>query len=576
MSRLMNDQYFSYYMKDEIRAFALQNAIEHGGKCSVGPIMGKMMASHPELRKDPKSLSAEIIKAVKEVNELDPQQQKELLDSLGPPPELKKRKRKDPLVPLKGADDGKVRMRFAPGPSGPLHIGHTRAAILNDEYCRRHGGEFILRIEDTNPEKIDPDAYDMIPEDLDWLGIDLHETYIQSERFDTYYQIVKELIEIGKAYVCTIDPEEWRELKSRSIPCKERDKPVDEQLESWDRMREGHFSEGEASLVIKTDLEHRNPAVRDFVGIRIKHTPHPRTGDRYHLYPLYNLSVAIDDHLMGCTHILRGKDHLNNTIRQEYVFNHMGWGLPNFIHYGLVSIPDTLLKTSLIKEQITKKQFEGWDDIRLGTVRALAARGFQPEAIRRYWLGVGVKPVDITFSWETLESINRELIDLESKRFFFVIDPVKIKIRTDKNLEGKAPLHPEKPSLGVRNFNLIPKDGCINVFVQRQDIKGFTRDDIIRLKDLVNLKLVDEKGYVSIPVKKDLKTLRDEGGHIIHWAPSDSVKCEMHTSEGRVFKGLVEPSAQTSAINCEPVQFERVGYCKLRKNDIIHANYTHS
>jgi glutamyl-tRNA synthetase len=563
-------------MKDEIMAFALENALEHQGKSNVGPVMGKIMAVHPELKKDAKALSRQILEVLKEVNSMDMEQQKALLESMGGPPELAKRERKDPMVDLDGVENGHVIMRFAPGPSGPLHIGHTRAAILNDEYCRRYDGKFILRLEDTNPEKIDPEAYKMIPEDLDWLGVKVDKTYVQSDRFDEYYSTVRQLIEKGQAYVCTMEPEKWREMKANCLPCQERDLPVNIQMEKWDRMMEGSYDEGKASLVIKTDIDHRNPAVRDFVGMRIKHTPHPRTGDRYHLYPLYNLSVAIDDHLMGCTHILRGKDHLNNTIRQEYVYSHMEWDLPDFIHYGLVSIPETLLKTSLIREEIAQGNFSGWNDTRLGTVRALSERGFVPDAIRRYWLEVGVKPVDISFSWETLESMNREIIDENCPRYFFVQDPMRIRIRTHGNLKGSSPLFPGKGESGFRNYDLEPDNGIIDIFVSRQDEDLLKEDATIRLKDLCNLKLIGEREKEATLIDSPLSEIKKMGIPIIHWVSLESVECRIKKCNGEILAGLAEPLVRHAANEGLTVQFERFGYCKLRYNGSIIGEYTHS
>ncbi len=562
-------------MKDLIMIFALENAIEHGGMANIGPIMGKMMAAHPDLKKDPRSLSMSIREAVQKVNGMEFEEQKELLKKLGGPIELEKRERKDPMVPLEGAEDKKVRMRFAPGPSGPLHIGHTRAAILNDEYCKRYNGSFILRFEDTNPEKIDPDAYDMIPEDLDWLGVKVDEVYTQSDRFERYYEITEKLIERGFAYVCTMDPEKWRELKTRSKPCRERSLSPEEQMEGWEKMKEGYYSEGEASLVIKTDLSHRNPAVRDFVGMRIKHAPHPLTGDRYHLYPLYNLSVAIDDHLMGCTHILRGNDHLNNTTRQEYVFDHMEWKLPKFFHYGLVSIPETILKTSLIRDEISNGNFNGWEDVRLGTVRALSARGFEPASLRRYWTEVGIKPVDINFSWETLATMNREIIDRKCERFFFVEDPVSLNVSHDSSLSSKAPLHPEFPERGHREYTIESIDGVVKVVVPSHEMRDLARGDLIRLKDLANIRITDPETLKGKYSGNDVDALKKEEGKIIEWAPLGSIDCRILDPDGNIRFGKVEPLAISSAKEKRIVQFERVGFCKLRGSDPITGNFAH-
>ncbi len=226
-----------------------------------------------------------------------------------------KEERKHILPELPGAEEGNVVMRMAPGPSGPLHLGHTRVSILNDEYVKRYKGTYIDRLEDTNPEKIDPDAYKMIPEDLEWLGVHVDRTVIQSDRFEIYYDIARKLIDLGKAYVCTCPAEPWRKMKEEEKACLHHDQSPEEAHEGLDKMLSHYYGEEEAVLVIKTDIHHPNPAIRDFIGLRIVDTvPHPRTGTRYTVYPMMNFSVAIDDHLLGMTHIIRGKDHLNNTV----------------------------------------------------------------------------------------------------------------------------------------------------------------------------------------------------------------------------------------------------------------------
>ncbi|MBN1539482.1 MAG: glutamate--tRNA ligase [Candidatus Thermoplasmatota archaeon] len=562
-------------MEEEILAFALQNALEHGGKAQAGPVMGKAMALFPDLRRDPKNASAKVRKIVEEVNSLTPEMQRERLSLMGGPRETIKRDRKTGLPDLEGAVMGEVVMRFAPGPSGPLHIGHSRAAILNDEYCKKYKGKFILRFEDTNPDRIDPDAYDMIPQDLEWLGVNTDETFVQSDRFDTYYHVAKDLILAGAAYVCTIDTEVWRSMKLAGKAVEERDDGPEVQLERWDRMLDGTYSEGEASLVVKTDLDHRNPAVRDFIGMRIKDDPHPRTKDRFRVYPLYNLSVAIDDHIMGCTHILRGKDHLNNTLRQEYVYRHLDWDLPKFIHYGLVSIPESILKTSLIRQEITNGNYSGWSDVRLGTLQALAARGFDPKALRDYWTETGIKSVDINFSWDTLYAKNRTLIDNKARRFFFVPSPTPLIFEYGGVLEANIPYHPERPEMGVRKHRIAPHNGTIRLCIPEKDLREAGNGSVVRLKDLCNVKLMDVSKGIGEFAGTDVSIIREVKGRIVQWVLEDSEPLEIYTPEGEVVKGLVEPGITNTVSNGDMIQFERVGYCRVFFDHGMKANMAH-
>ena len=570
-----------------IRNLVLRNAVEHNGKANVGPVLGQLMAADPEMRSRAKEVAALVGAIIGEVNRMALPEQIRELDEADPESilniESRRNQRRDELPPLEGAEGGVV-MRFAPGPSGPLHLGHTRAIILNDKYVKRYGGKMIIRLEDTNPDKIDPEAYGSILDDLNWLGIDYHETMIQSDRFDLYEEWSARLIELGWAYVCSCDVEQWRALKEQGEPCPHRELHPDVQMEEWKKMLDGTYRMNMAVLVVKTDLDHKNPAVRDFVAMRINETPHPRTGRKYRVYPLYNFSVAIDDHFMKCTHILRGKDHLNNTIRQKYIYRYLGWDLPYFHHYGWVSIKDVLLKTSTIKDGIINGDYSGWDDMRLGTLKTMARRGIRPEAIRAYWEEVGTKPVDVQFSWENLFAYNKSLVEKEAKRYFFARDPAKLKILGIDRLEGKAPLLPDRKEYGYRITSLESDGGPICILIDRQDaaeMKGLLVDGgsvKIRLKDLCNVEVtgIDDGVFSGKYAGNDLDWLR-KGARIIHWVPSDpqkNLECTVLKPDGTSESGKVE--AHVRDAHGELVQFERYGFVsvKLTGGD-IEACFAH-
>ena len=562
-----------------IRNFTLQNALQYG-KPDPKAIMGKVMANHREFRSRAREIMAWIGDVCQEIMSLSPEEIEQELRTYAPELLEKKEHVQEMGLPDLPNVTGKVVMRFAPGPSGPLHIGHSRAAILNDEYVKRYGGSFILRLEDTNPAKIHPDAYDMIPEDMTWLGTDVHQVVIQSDRFAIYQEYAQRIIELGGGYVCTCPVEEWRSLKEKNLPCPHRELDIDVQLDRWERMLSGHYQEGEASLIIKTDLDHPNPAVRDFVAMRISEHPHPRTGTEFRVYPLYNFSVAIDDHLLGVTHVIRGKDHLNNTYKQKYVYDYFGWTQPEFIHYGWVSIPDTLLKTSSIKEGIESGEYSGWDDIRLGTFRALEKRGFRPEAIRRYWVEVGIKEVDIKFSWKNLIAYNKELIDPVSPRYFFVRDPVPMTVTNVVELTGRAPYFPDRPDEGRRNVHLISDGIGIRIVVTREDADTLIEENaVVRLKDLGNVRILKmgPKGIAAEYIGNDLNVLK-QGARNIHWCPDAGVPTEVFMEDGSIITGLTEPGILEA--RSETVQFERFGFVRIEKRrngnlNSIEGFFTH-
>jgi glutamyl-tRNA synthetase len=560
-----------------IRKFALQNALVHHGKANAKAVLGKILGENQELRGSVKELMPVVNIIVDQINSISETEIKAELESLAPELLQKDKQKKELILPdLPNLDKfEQVVMRFAPGPSGPLHIGHSRAIIVNDEYVKRYSGKLILRFEDTNPHNIEPTAYDMIPEDLAWLDVKYHESYRQSDRFNEYYKWVEELLKQEHAYVCICPVDDWRRLKENQAPCPDRTIPANEHLERWQKMLGREYSPGEVSLVIKTDLSHPNPAVRDFVGMRIVAEEHPITGDKYYVYPTYNLSVAIDDHLMGITHILRGKDHLNNTHRQKYIYDYLGWQKPEFLHYGWVSLKDIILKTTTIKNGINRGEYSGWSDIQLGTLQALSNRGIQPEAIRKYWLDVGIKEVDIEFSWQTLFALNKEIIDKNSNRYFFVWEPIILKIIGVERLESRAPLHPDDPSRGIRETVLqvnqddpeMEKD--ISVFISKEDLENAEPGMKFRLKDLCNIEItkldLKNKCYAKY-IGNDLSIIK-EGAKIIHWVSvTDNYPAEIYMPDGKVIKGFCEILVKDSL--SKTVQFERFGFVRLGSTEI--------
>lgn len=550
-----------------IKKYALQNAVFFKGTANPKSVVGKILGECPEYRNRSAELIPLINSIVKEINEMKIDAQTKLLQELDSSFLIKEKKERKYELPELDDINGPVTMRIAPGPSGPLHIGHTRVSILNDEYVKRYGGKLICRFEDTNPEKIDPNAYDMIPEDLDWLGVKIQEYITQSDRFEIYYDITKKLIEMGHAYICTCNGDHWRELKENKQICPCHELPKEEQLERYDKFLAGDYDDGKAVAVIKTAMDHPNPAVRDFVALRLVRHPHPRVGTKYIAYPMMNLSVAIDDHLMNMTHVIRGKDHLNNTLRQEYIYDYMGWKKPHFYHYGLVNIPDTILKTSLIKKGINEGEYSGWNDVKTGTVRALERRGIRPEAIRRYWIESGMKSIDIQFSWENLFAMNRDLIDDSSNRYFFVQDPVRYDIEGIDSIDGKAPLHPDHPERGNREYHI---DGSKTIFISSNDSLLFSKTGKIRLKDLCNIDY-------SLPAKysdNDVSIIK-QGFKAVQWVGRNSTKTKVLMPDGTIAFGLSE-NALLEEKN-DMIQYERFGFVKIEEKSSkgITAVFSH-
>ena len=524
-------------LRQKLLELAMAEAAQYGESRSKS-VIGKAMGKFPELRKSAKEVMLLIDEVIAEVNRMDPESLKSFLPEK---PSKSKEITEKELPPLENSE--KVVLRFAPGPSGPLHLGHTRALALNNYYRDRYGGKLILRLEDTNPNAIDPEAYEMIQSDVEWLSINPDEVIIQSDRVETYYEDMRKIISNGGAYVTNSDAEHWRELKNRNEAHPDRNREPTVQLNEFEELLSG----GEGIVVIKTDLDDPNPALRDFVAFRVVESPHPRQKDKYRLWPLYNYAVAIDDYRLGITHVLRGKDHLNNTLKQKWIYKYMGWDEPEYIHYGLVSIPDTNLKTSSIRESISSKEFSGWDDCRLATIKALARRGYQSKTFTKYWENAGIKEVDIKFSWQNFNAMNKNFVDSVSSRLFFVPNPAEFKIKTGKPLSKDAPWHPDNPDLGVREEEITSGD---SIYLPRDEIKDNTE---IRLKNLCNVTI---DGDVLIFSGFDHK----RGNSIFQWC-SKHCSIELFYPDGTSVNGIVEDNI--SDLDGQVVQFERVGFVRL-------------
>ena len=549
---------------------ALQNAVKHKSVPAAGAVMGVVMGRHPELRSRSGEIKALLGDLLAEVSSLTHEEQTIRLAEVAP--ELyaglseKKEKRKHTLPDLPGAEGGVV-MRFAPNPSGPLHLGHARAAYLNDEYVHRYGGKYILRIEDTDPKRVDLNAYEMVPEDIRWMGLSITETIYQSDRFPIYYDIGRELIGKGAAYLCRCNNEEFKALKMQKMPCPCRSQTVEEAAGLFDRMLEGGFEEGEISVRLKTDLNHPDPAMRDFPLFRVlTSTPHERVDAI--VYPLMNLSVAVDDHLLGMTHVIRGKDHIANTGRQKFIFDYMGWKPPVYRHYGRMGIEGVVLSTSQMRQGIAAGEYTGWDDVHLGTLRAMARRGIEPEAVRNAVVEIGIGETDIQFSWENLYAKNKEIVDAKADRFFFVPDPIELIVEGAEPLIAKAMRYPGNESRGYRE---IPFSG--RIVVPKAELESGA--PMIRLKDLFNITISRDGEALSAEYAgDDLQQAREKKAPIIQWLPAGyGTPCLIRKADGDV-SGVCEPEVATWKDRM--IQFERVGFTRIDSvsPDII-AYYSH-
>ncbi|CEG12196.1 Glutamate--tRNA ligase [groundwater metagenome] len=490
------------------------------------------------------------------------------------------------MIEISNAEKGKVVVRFAPNPSGYLHIGHARAAILNDEIAKQYNGKLILRIEDTDPGRVDEEAYSAIEDDLKWLGVDWDIKIIQSDRLMTYENFAEQLIEQGNAYVCNCEQEKFKSLKSGKMSCPHRNLSIEENLKNFERM---HTEDG-LTVRIKTNLNEPNPSLVDFPLLRTSKEIHPRLKNKnLTLYPLMNLSVAVDDHLLGITHVLRGKDHLTNTEKQKFIYKYFGWNEPNFIHYGIMSIgSEGKISKSEIKKGIDEGKFIGWDDVNLLTLRALKKRGINPQAIRNYMLNLGIKDVDIEFSEEALYFENKKFIE-SSFRYFFIEDQVGLTIENFPNMLVKFPLHKEH-TYGFRTFNLVPENNKIGLLIQKSDTKKLKEGDEIRLMNTCNVRITktdvttgniiadyveDSHGpMVEINGKNGEKKKFHNISKVLWLPEKENLPVKIYLPE-RTVAGVCELVCKNLKENTI-IQFETFGFCRVDKikGDMIEFYFT--
>ncbi|ELZ17797.1 glutamyl-tRNA ligase [Haloterrigena salina JCM 13891] len=577
----MNDE-LRERIEREAEKHALLNAVKHESDADVGAIMGPLMGDNPDFREHGDEIPGIAGGVIGRVNDLSYEEKRERLEDLAPEElaEIEAEDEEDehdlPDLPNaaepssaspdsqahQDADEyDEIRMRVAPNPNGPWHVGHARMPAVIGTYKERYDGWFCVRFDDTDPETKRPDleAYDAILEDLDYLGFEPDATYKASDRLETYYEHARELIDLGGAYTCSCSGEEFSELKNSGEPCPHREKDVETVREEFEAMVDGEYDSGEMVLRVKTDIEHKNPALRDWVGFRMIDTPHPREeASEYRCWPMLDFQSGVDDHLLEISHIIRGIDLQDSAKRQQFVYDYFGWDYPEVVHWGHVQIDayDVKMSTSTIAELIEDGELDGWDDPRAPTLKSLRRRGIRGEAIVEAMAGLGTSTSDVDLAMSSIYANNRDLIDEETDRRFFVREGNQLPISGDPPAEANPPLHPNHEERGVRE---IPVSD--SVMLEPEDVPE--ADERIWLKGLGCFRYAE--GALEY-TDDDIDVVREGEVDVVHWAPaSESVAVRMRTPDGDV-RGHAEPGVGDLASD-EMVQFERVGFARIDRHD---------
>ena len=547
---------------------ALFNAVKHGSDPNVGAIMGPLMGENPDFRPHGDAIPGILGPVVAEVAGMDESERRERLADIAPDllEELEAEEETDDRVlpDLPNAEEGEVVMRAAPNPNGPWHLGHARMPAVIGTYKDRYDGEFICRFDDTDPEtkRPDLDAYDAILDAIAYLGFEPDRVLRASDRLETYYDHARELIDLGGAYTCDLPGERFSELKNAGEPSPNRDKDPETVREEFEAMVAGEYGAGEMVLRVKTDIEHPNPALRDWVAFRMVDTPHPRPeAESYRCWPMLDFQSGIDDHLTGVTHIIRGIDLQDSAKRQRFVYDYFDWEYPEVLHWGHVQLDeyDVKLSTSTIKALIDDGELDGWDDPRAPTLASVQRRGIRGEAIVESMTELGMSTSDVDLAMSSIYANNRDLVDDDADRYFLVRDrpddPAVVRDVIGGPESGLPPLHPDHDERGTRS---IPAG---RVRLESSDLPA--TGDRVWLKGFGCVRHIrDAFEYVG----DDISMVREGDVPVVHWAPAEEgLETLVRTVEGDV-RGYAEPDVADAEVD-DVVQFERVGFVRIDSFD---------
>ena len=354
-----------------------------------------------------------------------------------------------------------VHTRFPPEPNGYLHIGHCKALCIDFGTAEKFGGITNLRMDDTNPAKEDTEFVEAIQEDIHWLGFDWGDRFFYgSDYFEQTYQYALELINKGLAYVCELTPEQFKAYRgdtSHPAVSPWRDRPVEENLDLFRRMKNGEFPEGKYTLRAKIDLASGNFNMRDPVLYRIRYIEHHRQGTKWCIFPMYDFAHPIQDAIEGITHSLCSLEYEDHRPLYDWVVSNVSipHHKPRQIEFARLGINYTVMSKRKLRKLVEDGRVSGWDDPRMPTLCGLRRRGYTPEAIREFTRRIGVSKVDSTVDWALLESCLRDDLNENAKRVMAVLRPVKLTVTNYP--EGKSemltvennPLHPEQGSREV-------------------------------------------------------------------------------------------------------------------------------
>jgi glutamyl-tRNA synthetase len=544
-----------------LRRIALANALKYNGKSNVGTIIAGAINEYPDLKKTIKVVSLESKDISDQVNSMKLEDiRKELEDKFPDMLEKKEKKEERNIFAFLNIKDGdKIRTGFPPGPEKYPHIGHIKALLMNHMLAKQYNGEFILRFEDTNPELVKSEFYDIMQDNFRWLGVEWNELMYASDHMNLFYEYAEKIINQGHAYMCFCDGETIKKGRAEGIECKHRNHTPAENLVLWREFPT--YEEGKAILRLKIDLLHQNTTMRDPTIFRIIRTPHARHGTKYTVWPNYDWQNAIMDGYFGFTHRLRSKEFEMRNELQRYVQKMLGFNQTNIYEFARFNLEGVDTSGRIIREKITSGKYIGWDDPRLATIVALRRRGFVPESIKNFVLSTGITKSESTLTWDDMIVQNRRILDKTAKRFFMMHDYEKIIIHNSPHQNITLKSHPDKEELGTRSFETEQE-----FLIQKSDLKEITEDGLYRFMDCLNFR---KSGNILSFDSLEYERFKSEGKKIMHWLPAyGNIDIEIFMNDATTIKGVAEHNIRELKVG-DIIQFERFGFCKL---DSIEGN----
>ncbi len=451
----------------------------------------------------------------------------------------------------------KVHTRFPPEPNGYLHIGSAKAIWINYTTAKKYGGVFNLRYDDTNPAKEDTEYVESIYEDLKWLGaVPSGGIFYGSDYFDKCYEFAVKLIKDGKAYVCDLSANELREYRGTlTEPGKEspyRNRSVEENLDLFERMKNGEFPDGSKTLRAKIDMASPNINMRDPAIYRIVRAHHHRQGDKWCIYPLYDDSHRIQDALEGITYSLCSLEFENHRPLYDWVVNNIGFeSKPQQREFARLNVTYTVMSKRYLRKLVETGLVDGWDDPRMPTLCGLRRRGYTPESIFEFVRRTGVAKANSLVAIEQLESCIRDELNTTAERRIAVLDPLKVVITNypeDKTEYFEVANNPQDPEAGTRKVAFTRE-----LFVDSEDFMEEPVPKFFRLKPDGEVRLMG--AYII----KCNEIIKDENGKVteLH-CTADLESGNKNPIDGRKIKGTIHWLSEVNAQRCTVKLYDKL------------------